>query len=641
VSEPQHAPAAVTRTLILGTAGHVDHGKTALVKALTGIDTDRLPEEKARGISIELGFAHLDLPGGIRLGIVDVPGHERFVRQMVAGAGGMDLAMLLIAADEGVMPQTREHLDVLHMLGVGAGLVVITKRDLVEPALLALVADEAHQLVAETFLAAAPIVTVSALTGEGLPHLRDELLRLAARVAPRARVGDFRLPVDRVFVLQGSGVVVTGTAFGGSVRAGDKLRLLPAGAGIRVREVQSHGDPVAEAGAGERVALSLHGVKKEEIERGDQLVSGDGWQPARVLGVRLEAVVGLDEALRTRARFHVHHAAREVLGRLDLLEGGTLAAGQSGLARLHLEVPLVAAPGDRLVLRSYSPMVTVAGGVVLDPQLPLRQRRGDALLWLLRIAQRGPRAWPLLRIARAELVGCARADLRPWYSMLGLGQPDADRAVDEAVRAGSLLEVGDRVLDAACAQQAAQRALELLREHQQVAPMSPGLPREELRQALGFRGTPQHFAQLLSAWTAQLPLFSTGDRVRADSAAPQLTGAQQAGLGALERRIAQAGAAYEASEAELRSPELPLLVGSGRVVRLGGRLLAHRDALDDLVRRVAGHFARTDRLEIAHVKEWTQASRKFVVPLMEWLDAADITRFADGARRRGPKCPTP
>ena len=558
---------------------------------------------------------------------------------MVAGAGGMDLAMLLIAADEGVMPQTREHLDVLRLLGVGDGLIVLTKRDLVEPAMLELVADEARELVAGSFLDEASIVAVSALTGEGLPQLRAHLAALCARVPPRGRDGDFRLPVDRVFVLQGAGVIVTGTAFAGTVRAGDRLRQLPADRELRVREVQSHGHAVEAAGAGERVALALHGLKKEDVERGDQLVGGAGWRPSRLLAVRLEAVAGLERPLRSRQRFHVHHAAREVLGRLDLIQGRVLAAGGTALARLVLEQPLVAAPGDRLVLRSYSPMVTVAGGTVLDPQLAERVRRPQLVAWVGELAAPGARAWPLARVRQAGVSGLPRAQVRGWYGMLGHGAAPADRLLAEAMRADVLLEVGEQLVDGEAARAAAERALQLLRAHQQQQPMSAGMPREELRQALGFTAGAALFAQLLAAWGFALPLFVVGDRVRVDSVQPQLSGTQQAGVSALEQRIAAAGIAFDASDADLRSPELALLLKGGRVVKLGGRLIARREALDELVRRVAEHFARDERLEIAQVKAITGASRKYVVPLMEWLDANDITRFVGGARVRGPHCP--
>jgi selenocysteine-specific elongation factor len=631
----------MVRTLILGTAGHVDHGKTALVQALTGIDTDRLEEEHRRGISIELGFAHLELGDDLRLGVVDVPGHERFVRQMVAGAGGMDLAMLLVAADEGVMPQTREHLDVLELLGVPAGLVVITKIDLVERELQDVVAAEVEDLVEGSFLEGSPLLRVSARTGEGLDALRAALADLARGAPEKRRRGDFRLPVDRVFAMPGAGVVVTGTAWAGRVTVGQALRLLPSGVAVRVREVQSHGRHVEEAGAGERVALALHGVKKEDVARGDQLVAGGAWTPSSVLGVRVAAIAGPGGPFRLgqRARFHVHHAACEVLGRLDLLETNALDAGESGLARLLLESPLVARPGDRLVLRSYSPMVTVAGGIVLEPHPPARQRRADARAWLQRLEEAGIERWPVLRALASGPRGMVKREVLDAYGMLGRDLDEAARDLEAAVADGLLVDVGERVFAAEVLDRAVADALAKLRAHQEQAPLTPGLAKEELRQALGLRTSPQAFSHLLAHWTRRHPLFVLDDRVRADSAAPELTADQSEGLQRLKHAVAAAAPIYQATDVELRSPEMSLLASAGEVVKLGGRLVIARDRLDDIIAKAAEHFAHSEVLEVADVKAWTHASRKYVVPLLEWLDGHEITRFEASGRRKGPACP--
>ncbi len=629
-----------SRSFILGTAGHVDHGKTTLVRALTGTDTDRLEEEHRRGISIELGFAQLELGEGVRLGIVDVPGHERFVRQMVAGAGGMDLALLLVAADEGVMPQTVEHFDVLRLLGVGAGLIVLTKKDLAEAELIEVVRAEVEELVEGSFLDGAPMIAVSASTGDGLDELRAALLTLAKGAELRGRDGDFRLPIDRVFSLAGTGVVVTGTAWSGEVGTGQKLRRLPQERELRVRELQSHDESVERAGAGERVALALHGIKRDEMERGEVLVSGASWEPSLRIGLRLSAVDGLKSPLKQRARVHVHHAAREVLGRLDLLEADEMAPGESMLVRLHLEEPLIAAPGDRLVLRSYSPMFTVAGGELIDPFSPAKERRADALDRLREIEAMGAGSWPHWRIRDAGLAGRSEAQVRSDLGMIGVSVEAARAWIKDAVRDGELVALGDRLLDPPLVEEAAQRALTRLREHQAQQPLSPGLPREELRTALGFRGGTNAFAQLLASWSKTHPIHLVEDRIRADNPRPQIDATQQAGLDALFRRIENASPVHEVSEEELRSAELALLVNQGQVVRLGGRLVAANSSLDELQQRVAAHFAVSDELAISHIKEWTGASRKFVVPLLEWLDSQDVTRFDAGIRRRGDACPS-
>jgi len=628
------------RTLILGTAGHVDHGKTTLVRALTGVDTDRLDEEHRRGISIELGFAHLDLAEDLRLGIVDVPGHERFVRQMVAGAGGMDLAMLLVAADEGVMPQTREHFDVLRLLGVPAGLVVLTKIDMAEPDLADVVEEEVKELVEGSFLEGAPIVRVSGQTGEGIDALKETLVRVAHDAPVRSRDGAFRLPADRVFVLQGAGVVVTGTAWSGTVSPGDTLRLMPKGIDVRVRDVQNHGEAVKSAGAGERIALSLHGAKKDDVERGDVVVTPGPWEASTILGLRLTAVADPELAarMRTRARVHVHHAARGVIGRLDPLEGeGPFEPGESRRARLILEEPLVAAPGDHLVIRTYSPMITAAGGRVIDPAVPKGERRARTLERLDALEQGGAEAWAFT--AADPAWGLPESEVVARLGVLGHDASAAKGVIASRIDDGTLLRVADRVVDVEAFDIAAERALDRLRLHQADAPMTVGLPREELRQFLGHRGSAAEFARVLDVWAARHPLFVRGDRLRADTADAPLDDVQKAAVAAMEDRVRGAQPLFEATDGDLAEPTLRRLVDSGRVIRLEGRLLAHRENLDDLVRRVGAHFADEDALEIAHLKEWTGASRKFVVPILEWFDRSEITRFERGSRRRGPRCP--
>jgi len=627
----------MARTLILGTAGHVDHGKTALVRALTGIDTDRLDEEQRRGISIELGFAVLDLGDDIRLGIVDVPGHERFVRQMVAGAGGMDLAMLLVAADEGLMPQTHEHLDVLELLGVRAGLIVLTKMDLADRELLPLLEEEIRERVAGGFLADAPMLHVSARTGDGLDDLRAALAELArAQHLPR-RDGSFRLPIDRVFSLEGTGLIAAGTAWSGQVRREDVLRLLPGGKSVRVRDVQSHGSSQDFAGAGQRVALALHGVKREEIARGDQLVSGDAIQPSTILGVRVRGLAALGERpLRHRARLHVHHAAREVLGRIELLEGDVLGPGDSALARLHLEDPLMALPGDRIVLRSYSPMLTIAGAQVLDAEGRTGERRARVLDTLRAFEAAGMGEWPLLKLRQLGLRGEARARVAGWLGALGNDEQSASRWIDARCEDGRLVSFGDRLVSGDALEALAERLLLLLRSHQSEQPMSAGLPKEQLRQAIGVDSA-AHFHALLDAIRAHHPIFVKADRIRADSAEPELQGKDAAAAKSWLAKIRAAEPAYTPSRADMQERVLHLLAERGDIVLLSGPLWMDRSKLDAIVERVRVHLRAQPSFGIAEMKEWTGASRKYVVPILEWLDREGYTRFDGSVRSAGPK----
>src|SRR6516162_5637520 len=375
-ASPAVAPGVALRLAVVGTAGHIDHGKTALVRRLTGVDTDRLPEEKKRGISIDLGFAPLVTPGGARVGIVDVPGHERFVQNMLAGVGGVDLVLLVIAADEGVMPQTREHFSIVKLLGVGRGVIVLTKCDLVDDDWLALVSRDVRTLVAGSLLESAPVVSFSAVTGAGSAELLSALDDQLATLEATADAEPARLPVDRVFTVEGFGTVVTGTLWRGRVRTGDVLELLPRGAEVRVRRVQVHGEPVDEGLAGQRTALALHGVDRDEVTRGDWLVAPGSLKPSRVLDVRFELLADYPREWKADTRVRFHLGAAEVIGRLLLLGSGSLPPGGSSLAQVRLEQPAVAARGDRFVVRSYSPSRTVGGGSVIEP-VAERRRRSD------------------------------------------------------------------------------------------------------------------------------------------------------------------------------------------------------------------------------------------------------------------------
>lgn len=390
--------------LILGTAGHIDHGKTSLVRALTGIDTDRLKEEKERGITIELGFAHLELPGDIQFGIVDVPGHERFVRAMVAGVGGMDLVMLVIAADEGVMPQTREHLEICQLLGVRKGLVALTKCDMVDEDWLHLVTEEVRDYLAGSFLEEAPIVPLSSKTGAGLEDLKTTLGQLAAEVHEKSVDGPFRLPVDRVFTVAGFGTVVTGTLLSGAMAVGDEVEVLPSGLTSRVRSIQTHGRKSEQAEAGQRVAVNLQGIDYADMARGDVIVPRGVFRTTRTVDARLDFLASAPRELKHRATLRLHSATYEVSAQAILLEGDTLAPGASAFVQLRLKSPVLLLPGDFFILRSYSPQITVGGGVVLDPAPPRRRRRSAQARELLDALGEGADADKLLLLTQQSLL---------------------------------------------------------------------------------------------------------------------------------------------------------------------------------------------------------------------------------------------
>ena len=362
--------------VIIGTAGHVDHGKTCLIKALTGIDTDRLKEEKKRGITIELGFAHMDLSNGQRVGIVDVPGHEKFVRNMLAGAGGLDICMLIVAADEGIMPQTVEHLDILSILGIKHGVVVITKADLVEPEFTELVAEDVKELTQGTFLENAPIIPVSAYTGQGLDELKEELVKLCVSLPERSEEGQFRLPIDRVFSLKGFGTIVTGTLREGKLKKDQNIVLYPENEPVKVRSLQVHSKDAEVAYAGQRVAVNVPDRKKEDILRGDILATADSLYPTMMVDVKLEVLKHTERSIKHGSRVHVYHGTKELLGKVALMGRDELKAGESDYAQLRLEESTALRKGDHFVLRFYSPVETIGGGVVLDA-CPKKHRKND------------------------------------------------------------------------------------------------------------------------------------------------------------------------------------------------------------------------------------------------------------------------
>jgi selenocysteine-specific elongation factor len=623
------------RRVILGTAGHVDHGKTELVRALTGRDTDRLKEEKARGISIELGFAPLPLDDDTFIGIIDAPGHERFVKHMVAGAGGIDIAMLLIAADEGVMPQTEEHMEVLKSLGIASGLVVVSKCDLASADTMELLREELAELTAGTFLQGAPVVETSARTGEGIDALRATLADLAANVQPRDPSGPFRLAVDRVFHRKGIGVVITGSGYSGSVAVGDSLELLPAGRPVRVRDVQSFGGKRDRGFAGERLALALQGVRLDDVHRGDTLSTPGAFAPADAVDARLELADYYAFEIKNRERVRIHHGAREVLGRVILLNADTLRAGENGLAQIRLETPLVCAARDRFVLRKYSPPRVIGGGAVIDPA-PDRHKRFDT---------------GALERVRLREAGDPEEVLAETIARAGLGGVSADQADGALVKqledAGRVVRVAGHLLAAAVITATAERVDDIVSEFLAANPLKWGMGKEELRQRLGFPHGPQAFNALLDELGRHRPVFVRESLVRTGSDAMVLAEADEARVQALADAIAGYGVAFPStgdiaghwSGSERLQDAIQLLKDRGDVIAVGDDGVIHRDALARCIETLRGLFAGSDRLAVGEIKDALGLSRKHAIPLLETLDAARITVRDGNQRRQGPQFP--
>ena len=638
--------------LVVGTAGHIDHGKSTLVEALTGIDPDRLQEEKARGITIDLGFAPYR-HGDTQLAFVDVPGHERFVRNMLAGASGIDCVLLVIAADESVMPQTREHFDICRLLGVGGGLVALTKVDLVDAETLELVRLETRELIAGSFLDGAPLVPVSARTGEGLDDVRRELAGLADGIAGRRDDGIPRLPIDRAFSVRGFGTVVTGTQTSGAIAGQGELTLLPAGRQVKVRGLQVHGEPRPRSLAGQRVAVNLAGIGVDDLQRGDTLTNRRGLCVTRRFDGRLTLLDGA-RPLKYGARVRFHQGTSEVMARLaigavraaasrtagDAGEGppvfpAVMQAGDSAFARLHLERPVALTRGDRFVVRAYSPMVTIGGGIVLDPAPPTGRLRSAAGFERLRRldALGDDEAAVLIMVGEAAGEGLTLDALAPRVGRSGTELRRLAAALGER---GALVAMGDRLVAAAPVGAAREALLAIVGAYHRAHPLELGLPREEARERLAKQAGPalfEHVARTLATEgrlspgrhlalaTHRIVLTDDDTRVKNELAGLLLhEGLSPPDPAAWAREQGVDGAVVERM--------LMLLVRDGTVERLD-TLVFHRDVLDRLRADVAGVKAGARepvRIDVAWFKQRFGITRKFAIPLLEYLDRARVTR---------------
>ena len=634
------------RSIIVGTAGHIDHGKTSLVRALTGVDADRLPEEKRRGITIDLGFAELDL-GDARIGFVDVPGHERFVKNMLAGAHGLDAVALVIAADEGVMPQTREHFDICRLLGVRFGLTVITKTDSVDEELLALVRAEAEELVAGSFLENAPIVAVSARTGSGLETLKESLRKVATAVPERSSETVARLPIDRAFTMRGFGPVVTGTLVAGEITEGDEMELLPAGVRVRVRGLQVHGRPVAKAVAGERTAVNLTGIEASEIERGMVLAALGRLRPTQIIDAQVEVLENAPRSLRSRARVRVHLGTTEALARVQVLEeAGEISAGASGFAQFRLESPVVAVPGERFIIRVYSPSHTIAGGGVLDPAATKHRGRDRTAareyLSVLLKADRAERC--ALFIESAGALGLRRAETA---ARTGWRDEVLAHAIEEAKKRGAVIEADGVSVGRAVFERLLRAAVEEVEAYHRREPLARGLARETLRERVFAHAAPEIFRAILHQAEIRGALISERDVVRAPWHGLTLSAGDAETHERLENVYRQAALeAPTVDEALARAGVLPtqrergrkllqLLIDAGELVRVQNDLFFHRAALDELIGRLREYAARQGPqrlIDVATFKELAGVSRKYAIPLLEYLDRERVTRRAGDKR---------
>ena len=656
---PHHKQQEHAMPIILGTAGHIDHGKTSLVRALTGIDCDRLDQEKKRGITIELGFAFCDLPDGQRLGIVDVPGHERFVKNMVAGAAGIDFVMLVIAADEGIMPQTREHVEICSLLGIRHGFVALTKTDMVEPEWLEMVTEEVAAFLQGTFLENAPILPVSAVTGAGMDALREHLAACAKQVQARPDCHVLRLPVDRVFSLKGHGTVITGTVMSGAVSVGDDVVFMPANRPSKVRSLQSHGSSVERIGQGQRCAVNVQGLEVADIERGFVLAHPETLFPSQRWLVHLRCLASAPRPLRHRTEIHFHHGSRECAARVYLLEGESLKAGESALVELRLAEPLAGISGDHCVIRAYSPLRTVAGGRLVYPvELPLHKKDPDYAAKLA-LAQSLPELsaeTALQQHGAAALIDALltlRGEQGASLALLIAASNHAARPLEKALQDLSakgkalcfdkenrqwIASTAFAKLTQACLQQAA--------EFHRKEPLKQGMARPALLAGWAKSCPPKLAHMVIERALKAGTLVAEGDSLRLASHQITLAGNQQDMKTALYQAHAKAGLTPPNLKDVLEelhctakdaAPVLKLLCDNKELVKIKDGLYYAAPVLDGILERVRLWFSNHNDLDLAGLKEMLNGlSRKYLVALMEYMDKEKITvRVGDARQYRG------
>ncbi len=635
------------REIILGTAGHVDHGKTSLIRALTGIETDRLKEEKKRGITIELGFAHLDLPCGHRLGIVDVPGHEKFIRNMVAGAAGMDMVAFIIAADEGIMPQTVEHFDICKLLGVRDGLIILTKKDMVEPEWLEMVEEEVREFFRNSFLEDAPILSVSSVTGEGIEEIKKALDDKVRAMDFQEEFGPFRLAVDRVFSMKGFGTVITGTSLSGRISTGDELMFYPGGATARIRGIQVHGQDVEVIEAGHRTAINLQGMEKEEINRGDMAATPGSMKPSIRLDCRLHYLNSAEKELSNRTLVRVHVGTREVLGRVILMETDAVLPGEDANVQLLLQEPVAVWPGDHYVVRSYSPITTIGGGVIFNNAPKKRKRtlerdreKNRAVFALYNSGT--PEEKLLLFLEEAGFEGIVADELA---TRLGIFGKKLKKLLQQPISTGKIMVVeSDRQrLVAAPVREKLTSAMEtILARYHEENPLKSGLAKEELRSQLRPPVDGKLFAYALNLLSKQGKIVQEEAEVRLSGHEVTLQVDEQAMQEELGTLYREAGLRppnlkdvlarfAEFPEAQIRQV-LDLLLQKGEIIKVNEALYFHASAIEELKEQLVAFIRREGDIDAPRFKEMTGLTRKFSIPLLEYFDKIKLTIRIDDKR---------
>ncbi|MGH9514765.1 MAG: selenocysteine-specific translation elongation factor [Terriglobales bacterium] len=620
------------KSIIVGTAGHIDHGKTALVKALTGIDADRLQEEKRRGITIDLGFAYSELPGPsgepLRFGFVDVPGHERFVRNMLAGVGGIDLVLLVIAADEGIKPQTREHFDICRLLGIPHGITVLTKSDTVDAETLEVVRLESADFLSGSFLENSPIVPVSALKSTGLNELKRHLVRIAGELPPRDSNAIARLPIDRVFTMKGFGTVVTGTLLAGTIRREDELQLFPSGKKARVRGVQIHGATTEKAVAGERTALNLAGVDKHELERGMMLASPGMLRSSSRMDVKL-SLLSSAKPLKTGARVHLHAFASETIATVNLFGSKQLKPGGEAFAQLRLSAPLVLVPGDHFIIRQFSPVITIGGGVVLENNPPARVKDPTTRRDFLELLT-DPSRESVFR-SRVTERGVGGLSLTEAVSRTGW---TINEILSASARAQGITNIRGVLIQDFALGLVHKNVVQAVGWLQKENPLSVGVPKEHLRERLA-GVNPEVFAAVFDEALKGGQLAITGDLVHLPGRGVVMKDEEEQSKKTIEQAFSSAGLKVPALKDVLGSLKIDkaraqklvtLLLRDKVLIKVSEDLVFHQGALQELRKNLAAQKSHSSKIDVGKFKDLTGVSRKYAIPLLEYLDRERVTK---------------
>ncbi len=631
------------KQIILGTAGHIDHGKTSLIKALTGTDTDRLKEEKERGITIELGFAALDLPSGQHLGIVDVPGHEKFVKNMVAGATGIDIVVMVIAADEGVMPQTREHMEICTLLDVQYGMVAVTKIDMVDEEWLELALEDIRDFVKGTFLEDAPVAAVSSTTRKGIPEFIEILDELAAKIPERPPSDLFRLPIDRVFTMKGFGTVITGTLISGRVQVGDTIMIYPSGITSKVRGIQVHNKSAGEARAGMRTAVNFQGLEKEAISRGEVLSKPNTLEASYMVDVSFNYLASNKKPIKNRTRVRFHTGTSEVLGNLILLDREELAPGEDTVVQLRLDTPVALVKDDRFVNRSYSPIYTIGGGKVLNP-IPLKHKRfkPDAVEGLKALGHQAPEAIILFHVEASGYQGVSFSHLK---MMTNLPDKQLENVLQGLLSPKTLIQADkeNRIyIHNICSERLKNDAQRQLADYHRANPLKPGMSKEELKTKFPPLLTSKLFNLTLNQMIKEKEIVQDENIIRLASHAVSLGGKQADVKDKILKTYLNAGLqppyfkelAKSLDTDVKRSREVLMhLVNEGTIVKVKEDLYFHSEAINILKKRLVKFLETQGEITTPQFKEMTGVSRKYVIPLAEHFDSTHVTLRVGDVRK--------